>query len=803
MSDPADLNVNPPTSTPVTHSSAERVDPVEGSSTGHAPQPAIQSTVAAAEENKLPSKALLTRRPPQREDGWERENEAHPKDPTDSLSDRPRDYEQYFSIRQEAAQYATHLRDHGFLVIGCHHGKCAEAASLTVIGNPVLGEVEQRYVPNSNHPLNDVLDRSLRRHIGKCGGRNVALLYHCSDQAGLAQIKLALQSRGFVGLTTEEHFWVVIQLTGEAWQAADDAKGFGTTPVWKVDARPHLLARFGVPPNQIDAKLDAIEQACGRGVLPADEEKLANRLQQLLETKTLDALLVTQGAAPDLPPSAEALAAELLGKANGVEKMALFLVANFPELHIGEFETLAQVLLAELPPPEPAADQKTPRPAVDYWRDEQEAVCRRLRLAHVPSLDGSPVVRFTVPGLDHAVQQALFPPYQLVLLERLHAAGLLLNPQTSPRIVDGLIEVTACFAPRYPDVYHRGWLMDRLRDAWRLRAEFDLGASQFAQNVSHTENDRRGLLGELRQHNRARHSLLVGRLVSMCRAFLGNERTAAIATAFLKDLIQSTRPNYDDAILIIGRLRGTGRFDANEWLGDLLGSARLDLRKRIVGLLLTQMRKPDRSPDPVAAWRTLAQIASWLPTKSEDLGEKDRWVLAFFYHVWENYQEWSASHGGREQDLPIPWLQPSDKLPSLSERLTLLTDWLAHPAFCGSLQHVLRQTLAEEYGEYWFRLERHLSPQFEASEFFLADALAGFYKQSGEPALLDLARRLSTRLPQALLDKLRLLIRLSSESGDELRRASNSEYRVLKRRLQRSYEFAGYLGGPKLKPSTP
>ena len=167
-------------------------------------------------------------------------------------------------------------------------------------------------------------------------------------------------------------------------------------------------------------------------------------------------------------------------------------------------------------------------------------------------------------------------------MERLHAAGLLLNPGTPARIVDGLIEVTARFAPRHPDVYHRGWLMDRLRDAWRLRAEFDLGASQFAKDVSHDDNARRGILGALRQHNMMRHGLLIGRLVSMCRAFLGNERTTSIATAFLKDLIQDTRPDYDDAILIIRRLRGTGKFDANDWLGGLLDTARADLRPRII-----------------------------------------------------------------------------------------------------------------------------------------------------------------------------------------------------------------------------
>ena len=190
------------------------------------------------------------------------------------------------------------------------------------------------------------------------------------------------------------------------------------------------------------------------------------------------------------------------------------------------------------------------------------------------------------------------------------------------------------------------------------------------------------------------------------------------------------------------------------------------------------MRGADRRPDPVAAWQTLAQVAGWLPPKDDRLGEKDRWALAFFYNVWEDFQEWCAANGGREQDIPVSWLQENDKLPPVAERLTVIADWLAHPAFCAALQHVLEKTFAEENEEYWLLLKLYLAPRFTASESFLADALAGFYKQSGDPALLELARQLSARLSAALLDKLRLLIRLSSESGDELRRASATEHRV-------------------------
>ena len=347
MSDPADPKLHPTASTPAVPLAAAPAAPAVGTDGSHAGDPPTThaATAAVGGENKPPQKSLLKRSPEP-----EKESEIDLRDPTAPLAERSRDHDQYHSIRQEAAQYAHRLRNHGYLVIGCHHEGCAEAASFEILGNPELGEVDQRYV-ESSLTLDEVLDRKLRPYIGATRGRNVALLVHRSEQDGLAEIKRGLQSRGRVGLSTDDHFYVVIQLTGTAWQQYDGSTVFGTTPVWPVDARRHLLARFGVLAESLAAKLAAIEQARVRGVLPNGEDKLLARLQQVLESGSLDAFLETQGKAPDLPPSVETLAADLLGKANNVEKLVLFLTANLPELRIGEFETLMQVLLAGLPSP--------------------------------------------------------------------------------------------------------------------------------------------------------------------------------------------------------------------------------------------------------------------------------------------------------------------------------------------------------------------------------------------------------------------------------------------------------------------
>ena len=725
-------------------------------------------------------------------------------DPTEPLTERSRDL-LYRSIINEAFKHAPRLREHGRLIVGCEHDGCAETASLELMSHPDIGAVRRRCVAGHEHKLDALLSPKWRARIGRSeaseGGQNVALLFYGSNRDSLEEVLQVLERRGRLGFSTDERFYVVIQLTGEAWGGFDAQTMSNTVPVWAVNARRHLLARYNTPAEDLDTKLEKIKAAQERGILPPIEAKLILTLEQRLIAGTLDALLDTpSGMALAKSPNENDLAVELLAGANEVEKCAVFVAATFPDLRVGEFELLMQKLLTQLPRIDGVRRRQSPRPATEYWSCEQESIFRRLHLGHRASLEGALVVEFTFPGLGEAMRRALFAPYQLAQLERLHAAGLLLNPNTPQRIVDALIEVTARFAPSHPDVYHRDWLMDRLRDIQQSRAEFATGASRVVQAVSIATPDWRGLLDEFRQHDRAHHRQLLGRLVAMCRGFLGNERTARIALGFLDDLVNGTKPDCDDAIEVIRRLRGAPNFDADARLRTLLDFVRTNLRAEIFRLLLAQMRDPAGQPEPTAAWRTLGRVAEWFPEKKEfdHLGEGARWALAFPYSVWEDYREWSLEHGGRESDTPIRWLQEDPDLPTPAERISKLTEWFAHPAFVAALNHVLKTTYTEHDKVYWELLELYFGPHFTVGEAFMADLLAGFYKQSGDERMLDLASLLARKLPRALLDKLRILIRQGADvAPDEGRRATAKEYPVLMLRLRRAYEFASRLGGAK------
>jgi hypothetical protein len=733
-------------------------------------------------------------------------------DPTEPLTQRPRDHiELYQSIVSEAEQHAGRLLRHGVLIVGCEHDGCAETASLELMGHHELGDVLLRCVTNHEYKLDTLLSPKWRSHIGGNGSgggvRNVALLFQGSNASSLEEVRFVLERRGRLGFSSSEKFYVVIQLTGEAWRAFDEKTMSNTVPVWAVNARRHLLARYGTPPEALDSKLVRIKLAQQRSVLPSEEGQLIIVLEQLLIEQKLDALLETPvGVAPSAPPPDEdAIAAELLGRANGVEKAALFVAASFPDLRVGEFELLMQKLLQNLPAMEGATRRQPARSAIAYWEGEQERIIRQFRLGYRTGLDGAIVVEFTFPGLKEAMRNALFAPYQLAQLERLHAAALLLNPSTPRRVVDALVEITARLAPSYPDIYHRDWLMDRLRDIQQWRAEFVAGASRLVQAASSAELDWRALLDQFREDDRAHHRIFLRRLVAMCRGFLANERSARIAHGFLDDLINGTKPDCVDAIEVIRLLRGAPNFDANARLRSLLDFVRVDLRAEIFRQLLFRMRDQGDQPDPVSGWRTIEQVSEWFPQKLEydRLGEGARWSLGFPYVVWEDYRQWSLEHGGDERDSPVAWLQAHPDLPPPAERISKLAEWLAHPAFTAALNAVLEATFTQHDSSYWDLLNFYFGPRFSVGEAFMADLLSGFYKQSGQKELLDLAILLTGKLPRPLLDKLRVLIRLGADVPPEtLRKASAQEYSVLKLRLRRAYDFASHLGGTKTNGRT-
>jgi hypothetical protein len=763
-----------------------------------------------------PRRDVFGARTPERapQDGDENANDT---DPTDPLPNNKR-HGVYHTFSKEAVPYAHRLREHGVLIVGCDHAGCTLGASLELLGHPALGDgLRERWVAKHDHPLDVLLNGRLRSMIGRtaseAGGRNVVLHFSASTARRLEEVRDALEARGAHGYDIKDRFYVIIELTGEAW------RGFAAAPVpaplWAIDARPHLLLHHGTTEQALAARLEQIAAAQKKKILPSDGGELLIDLEKHLLAGTLDSLLTTpEGTVPVTPPNEEALARDLLRTANEVEKAALFVAATFPKMRIGEYAILMQTLLPHLPPVEGATRRQPSRTAAEYWSAEQERIFERLRLGHETSVEGTHQVVFTFPGLKEALGRAFFPPYELAQIERLHAAGLLLNPGTPlhpgtpPRVVDALIEITARLAPSYPDVFHRGWLMNQLRKIEQWGAEFAVGTTRVVQAASGAALDWSGLLAELREHHRARHRTLLGRLAAMCRGFLATEATAPIARGFLDDLTNATKPDCEDVLEVIRRLRDqeAPSFDADARLRSLLDFVSVELRAEIFRELLERMRGPGGQPEPMAGWRTLELVATWFPAETEydRMGEGARWALAFPYSVWESYRRWCLGHGGRESDTPIAWLQPHPGLPSPGERLRTLAAWLAHPAFCLALNHVLKSTLGERDSAYWQLLDLYFQPRYTVGEAFLAELLAGFYMQSGQPEILDLADRVAAKLPRSMLDKLRVLIRQGSEvSGEDLRRATKEHYPILKRRIQRAYDLASHLGGTNAKPSTP
>ena len=450
-------------------------------------------------------------------------------------------------------------------------------------------------------------------------------------------------------------------------------------PHWEVPFLGALLKQhFPETYEQVKIK---IEQQRGRW--STNERRFWIDIKQLIKRNHLLSLLET-------PYGTSEIGVESLFNDDDINQdirlVVLFVAAFWPNLNPREFHRVVSLLLGDrtrtitVPTTRvndkgitETIDVKEEKSLLEIWEQRSDKIKEECHLQSVPDTEVTRVIDFTDHRLRSLIKQRLEQDYSFFTntqIERSFSAGLLFD--TSPRISESLVAITAAAAASDPDYYGTELLLDTATKFERA-CESDDAASihkvapfQLLVDLGKTE-------ASLRVYHRVAYLL---------RILLDQYKLHPAVHVLLEQLVR--REFYDAVFKIVVRLRFAKGFDEFHWLKQLIerGDDAVELKTLLYlhGYLKNMGTK---------VYQVLAGLDSWLPKyenkkdqstaapeKAPSASGKYALNLFMYYCTETTVRLDAATYGAWPSRHPL-FVFPD--VETATSNLTLLARWLFHP----------------------------------------------------------------------------------------------------------------------------
>lgn len=728
------------------------------------------------------------------------------------LMDHKTLYASYHRLVRDAREMARALARRGCLLIGCEHLKLLNAAAQAVMAEPVFSSCERRRLVLDdwgefgikNLFRRDNLRRIGQKEGGKTSGRNVFLVVAVSKEVDLITLRDGVNHL-INPWWSDIGFYLTFTLSGAAQHRLNAVSIDSAVPVWRINAIEHIVSPQEEPCGSVAQLVQELDEYRRQRGWASGESAFLEEIELAYSDAKTDGVrsMVQQWVSQPREDKEPSQPSVLWRSAGLLEQAALFACAYFPGSSDYQFQLLMETLLeGQTLPLETAASVSTtqdakaaltppamPLSALERWRVQKSTVLEKAQLTPQRASDGGIVVAFCDARMAAAIKGVISPMYVLEQFQRMDAAGLLLRADVPKPIVEGLISLTADMMVAHKDRFNADWLLDRVKDIDRWKRECDERLSQEALEqlaraptlaaqvgvlALHLSKD--GELGTILHH-------FYTRLAALCRGLLANFLTAEVARKFLNRLIHDNQPNGLQAVEVIRRLPEGDFYSPFEHLARVCQSGNAETCCAVMRVMLTKMEE-----SPQTYWKVLRRVKEWLPPrdhpKTRQFSRSELWGLALPYLAFLEYLHRSGDSRASNEEVPALWLfgEHEEGLPTLSERVLFLADWLSHPAFCLSLRILL---LGHQDQPASIEPARDQESGLWAFESCRAEMLEGWYSLSGDRTVQQLAEATAARLPRNEALNLRRQLRARGDALVDLVDCSSGASRqaVLSRRL--------------------
>lgn len=377
----------------------------------------------------------------------------------------------------------------------------------------------------------------------------------------------------------------------------------------------------------------------------------------------------------------------------------LYVATFFPELTLPQFNKLVLTLLQglktrrERKQVEETSEGKKrivktieEKELIDLWKEKADAIFNKCYLRARGG--NNSIIEFNLPYLRNELISYFkqnYPNFLYQQFEKINASGLFFQPQASPGIIKGIIDLTVSMVLSDSESYGCDWLLrtvSNIKNQIKVDLSIQTGGpiEELANLLARIEEDR------LRRQ-------FYSRLSDLIREMLNHSELDSIVRAFFEKLIESH--HHDAALEIVlevsKRLKDAPQFDTSYWMKRLIDQGQENIKLKTYFALLENAKQAG-----FRIFETLMPIMNWLPETDREIG---RYSPSNFYALQllldyctqsvlnykpENFGLWPPVY-------PLFGSLITDENMA-SERVSLFSQWLFHPG----MKHLLRQNFDDE-----------------------------------------------------------------------------------------------------------
>lgn len=384
---------------------------------------------------------------------------------------------------------------------------------------------------------------------------------------------------------------------------------------------------------------------------------------------------------------------------NKIISTVLYVATFFPELTLPQFNKLVLTLLQglkarrERKQVEEMNEGKRriirsieEKELVDLWKEKTDTIFNKCYLRARGG--NNSIIEFNLPYLRTELISYLkqnYPNFLYQQFEKINASGLFFQPQASPGIIRGIIDLTVSMVLSDSENYGCDWLLrtvSNIKSQIRVDLAIQTGGpiEELANLLARVEEDR------LRRQ-------FYSRLSDLIREMLNHSELDGIVRTFFEKLIESH--HHDAALEIVleisKRLKDTPQFDTSYWMKRLIDQGQENIKLKTYFALLENTKQAG-----FRIFEALTPTMNWLPETEREIG---RYSPSNFYALQllldyctqsvlsyksENFGIWPPVY-------PLFGSLITDENLA-SERVSLFVKWLFHPG----MKHLLHRNFDDE-----------------------------------------------------------------------------------------------------------